>query len=183
MYHHGQGMDVNYKKAIEWYEKAAEQGNAAAQNNLGLIYTHGNGVDVNYQKAIEWYEKAAEQGNAQAEFNLGSIYQHGHGVDQSDSMAMRWYAKADSQGHEGAKAEMRAIVISRRAANEHAGLLRFEVGQRVLASVGTWKPGRILKQWYCQPGWENAVPYQIKLDDGGRIFAPADNDNCLRLLP
>ena len=29
---------MNYKKAIEWYEKAAEQGHAEAQFNLGLMY-------------------------------------------------------------------------------------------------------------------------------------------------
>ena len=28
MYDHGHGVDVNYKKAIEWFEKAAEQGHA-----------------------------------------------------------------------------------------------------------------------------------------------------------
>ena len=49
---------MNYKKAIEWYEKAAEQGHADAQYNLGGIY--GQGVDVNYKKAMV-YEKAAEQ--------------------------------------------------------------------------------------------------------------------------
>ena len=65
MYQHGRGVDVNYKKAIEWYEKAAEQGDADAQYNLGVMYDHGQGVDVNYKKAIEWYEKAAEQGHAE----------------------------------------------------------------------------------------------------------------------
>ena len=64
MYDHGQGVDVNYKKAIEWYEKAAEQGT----QRLSIIWVsctdHGHGVDVNYKKAIEWYEKAAEQGHA-----------------------------------------------------------------------------------------------------------------------
>ena len=54
-------MDVNYKKAIEWYKNAAEQGHANAQCNLGVMYYNGRGVDVNYKKAIEWYEKAAEQ--------------------------------------------------------------------------------------------------------------------------
>ena len=38
MYRDGHGVDVNYKKAIEWYEKAAEQGLAKAQHNLGIMY-------------------------------------------------------------------------------------------------------------------------------------------------
>ena len=62
MYYHGHGVDVNYKKAIEWYEKAAEQGDAQAQYNLGSMYYNGQGVDVNYKKAFEWFEKAAKQG-------------------------------------------------------------------------------------------------------------------------
>ena len=73
MYDQGHGVDVNYKKAIEWYEKAAEQGHADAQYNLGVMYGHGEGVDVNYKKAIEWFEKAAEQGHANAQCNLGII--------------------------------------------------------------------------------------------------------------
>ena len=47
MYYHGQGVNVNYKKAIEWLEKAAEQGHADAQYNLGIMYDNGQGVDVN----------------------------------------------------------------------------------------------------------------------------------------
>ena len=76
----GWGVDVNYKKAFEWYEKAAEQGSNKAQNNLGIMYQHGLGVDVNYKKAIEWYEKAAEQGYADAQYNLALMYRHGQGV-------------------------------------------------------------------------------------------------------
>ena len=53
---------MNYKKAFEWYKKAAKQGFAKAQYNLGIMYQNGQGVDVNYKKAFEWYEKAAEQG-------------------------------------------------------------------------------------------------------------------------
>ena len=47
---------------MEWYGKAAEQGNAKAQYNLGLRYENGQGVAQDYGKAVEWYTKAAEQG-------------------------------------------------------------------------------------------------------------------------
>ena len=74
MYDQGQGVDVNYKKAIEWYEKAAKQGHAGAQYNLGAMYDEGKGVDGNYKKAIEWYEKAAKQGHIRLSINLGVMY-------------------------------------------------------------------------------------------------------------
>ena len=38
MYSDGEGVEQNYFKAYEWYEKAANQGYALAQNNLGLMY-------------------------------------------------------------------------------------------------------------------------------------------------
>ena len=56
----------NYEKAIEWYFKAAEQGNARAQYRLGRMYKEGNGLEQNYVKAAELYHNAAEQGYKRA---------------------------------------------------------------------------------------------------------------------
>ena len=60
MYYLGKGIEKNYKKAFEWYEKVASQGFADAQYNLGNMYYYGEGVEKDSKKAIEWYEKAAE---------------------------------------------------------------------------------------------------------------------------
>ncbi|MCC8129693.1 MAG: sel1 repeat family protein, partial [Clostridiales bacterium] len=49
-------------KAAQWYEKAAQQGNAPAQYNLGACYYNGEGVARNRTKAKEWFQKAAAQG-------------------------------------------------------------------------------------------------------------------------
>ena len=106
MYDNGHGVDVNYKKAIEWYEKAAKQGLAEAQCNLGGMYENGDGVDVNYKKAIEWYEKAAEQGHTDAQYNLGGMYYHGEGVDVNYKKAIEWYEKAAEQGHADAQCNL-----------------------------------------------------------------------------
>jgi TPR repeat protein len=47
---------------VEWYLRAAEQGDTAAQNMLAQKYEDGNGVNQDYEKAVEWYRKAAVQG-------------------------------------------------------------------------------------------------------------------------
>ena len=60
-----------YKKAIEWYEKAAIQGYASAQSNLGAMYQNGQGVKQDYLKAKEWFEKAAAQGHVEAQNDIG----------------------------------------------------------------------------------------------------------------
>ena len=70
MYQYGYGVSQDYSKAVEWYTKAAEQGNATAQCNLGYMYQYGYGVSQDYSKAVEWYTKAAEQGNESAEREL-----------------------------------------------------------------------------------------------------------------
>jgi TPR repeat protein len=53
----------DYSKALDWFGKAADQGDAFAQNGLGVMYTNGLGVEKNYVQALAWYRKAADQGN------------------------------------------------------------------------------------------------------------------------
>ena len=44
--------------------KAAEQGDAAGQNRLGLMYDEGRSVAHHDVEAVKWFRKAAEQGDA-----------------------------------------------------------------------------------------------------------------------
>ena len=57
-------MAQDYAKAREWYEKAADKGDADAMADLGVLYANGQGVAQDYAKAREWYEKAADKGDA-----------------------------------------------------------------------------------------------------------------------
>ena len=65
--------------AVERVRKAADQGDAGAQNNLGLMHQVGHGVPRDYAEALKWYRLAAEQGAATAQTALGLMYQCGHG--------------------------------------------------------------------------------------------------------
>ena len=47
----GNGVEINYKKAMKWLKKAANQGNAVAMHNLGVLYYHGLGTSVDMPKA------------------------------------------------------------------------------------------------------------------------------------
>ena len=94
-----EGILQDYAKARQWYEKAAAQGYAEAQYNLGVMYNNGKGVRQDYVKARKWYEKAAAQGVAEAQFNLGILYYNGRGVRQDYVKARQWYEKAAAQGY------------------------------------------------------------------------------------
>ena len=58
----------------------AEQGDAVAQFNLGVMYGRGEGVPEDDAEAVKWYRKAAEQGLASTQFELGVMYYMGEGV-------------------------------------------------------------------------------------------------------
>ncbi|HCX59940.1 MAG TPA: sel1 repeat family protein, partial [Candidatus Cloacimonas sp.] len=69
-YANGEGVVKNYKQAVYWYEKAANQGHADAQNNLGVCYEFGKGVVQNYQTAYFWYLLASANGIEKAKDNM-----------------------------------------------------------------------------------------------------------------
>lgn len=53
------GPPQDYTEAAKWFHKAAEQENAMAQFNLGLLYENGRGVPQDYVQAHMWYNLAA----------------------------------------------------------------------------------------------------------------------------
>lgn len=81
----------------------AKQGDADAQNGIGIMYEKGNGVDENHEKAAYWYEKSAELGDAVAQFNIGVMYDVGSGVAKSRKKAIYWYKKSAEQGYAAAQ--------------------------------------------------------------------------------
>jgi TPR repeat protein len=95
--------------AVSWYRKAAEQGIADAQVNLGNMYASGQGVPQDYAAAVSWYRKAAEQGYAGAQYNLGQMYRKGQGVPQDYVTAHMWFNLAAAAGDDRA-AEVRDVI-------------------------------------------------------------------------
>jgi len=54
IYANGNGVLKDYKKAINWYKKAAKNGDTRTQFNLGFIYHKGSGVERDEKKAVYW---------------------------------------------------------------------------------------------------------------------------------
>lgn len=81
-------------KAVEFYRKAATEGNAAAMNSLGVCYGSGRGVEKDPAQALQWYKEAANKEYANAMLNLGLAYQNGWGTQPDNTQAFRWYDQA-----------------------------------------------------------------------------------------
>ncbi|OCG39561.1 hypothetical protein A9G28_09250 [Gilliamella sp. Fer1-1] len=77
---YGQGVEPDLQKAIEWYQKAANQGHALAQTNLAYFYLFGIGVDKNENHAFTLYEQAANQQFVPAIRTLAFMYMQGLGT-------------------------------------------------------------------------------------------------------
>jgi len=83
------------EKAVEWYRKAAEQGFAPAQCDLGLRYLKGEGgVSRNLDEGFQLFEKAAEQKYPLAYMYLYSCYTNGHGTRVNRDIGDSYFEKA-----------------------------------------------------------------------------------------
>lgn len=89
--------------AIAELRRAAEQGDAKAQLNLGMMYYFGKVVPQDYSKTIQWFRRAADQGFAMAQLNLGGMYYKGQGVPQDYVAAHMFFNLAAANGYEDAR--------------------------------------------------------------------------------
>jgi hypothetical protein len=127
-YYKGYGVSQDYKKAKEWFKKSANQGNAKAQNYLGLIYQNQLGLEINDTGNIkdeslltdtitqfrledinisnehigiakEYFEKSVSQNNAEAQFNLACLYYKGSWLAKDYKKSFELFEKAAEQGN------------------------------------------------------------------------------------
>jgi TPR repeat protein len=87
-----------FEKAHLLWLLAAENGSAAALNNLGLMSLNGQGVAQDDKEAAKWFLRAAEQGQVNAQTSLGLMYLNGQGVPQDYEQAVKWFRLAAEQG-------------------------------------------------------------------------------------
>jgi TPR repeat protein len=101
-----------------WYKKAAEQGFALAQLELGEICLTGRGLPKNDAESIKWFRKAAEQGVISAQMEVGTAYSTGwSGYPKDDVQAYFWLYLAESRS-----ASIAASHPSSEIADTSAGL-------------------------------------------------------------
>ena len=92
------GISKDHEEAMKWFWKAAEQGDADGQHNVGLEF-FGNG---DYNEAFKWFEKSAAQGNAGALLFLGVCYLEGKGVKQNESIGYDYIKQSAELGNPNA---------------------------------------------------------------------------------
>lgn len=92
----------DYNKAVEWYKKAADQGEPNALVLLGLDmerqYAESDGDDRWLVQALDYYEKAAEKDHPYGLYFLGRFYRDGRVVELDEAKAFQYFKKAEARG-------------------------------------------------------------------------------------
>ncbi len=149
-----ESVEKDDKQAVVYYQKAADQGSALAQNSLGWCYEYGIGVIKDEKLAVTYYQKAADQGQPHAQNNLGRCYQNGIGVVKDEKQAVIYYQKAADQGHATAqnwlgwfyekgigiaKDEKEAIKYYQKAADQGEAYAQYNLGRCYQNGIGMVK--------------------------------------------
>jgi TPR repeat protein len=177
MYQQGDGVPHDDSEAAKWFRKAADQGDADAQVNLGGLYQVGRGVPRDDAEGVRWFRLAAEKGNAAAQHNLGLAYEHGGSVDRNFSEAARWYILAAEQGFAASQYRLGLIFQNGQGTpkdlREAARWLQKAAGQgNVDAAFSLAEALRSLHrdmeavQWYRVAGEKGHVQAQLALGQG-----------------
>ena len=118
----------DYQTAFILWLPLAEQGDAGAQFNLGVMYEDGLGVKQDDVEAVKWYRQAAEQGNANAQANLGSAYSAGRIVRQDYTEAVKWFKKAAENGSVDGQFKLGLVYLIGRGIQEDRTLAKEWLG-------------------------------------------------------
>jgi TPR repeat protein len=109
-YRHGDGCASSLKRAIKYYEMAAELGQADAMTSLGKIcFEELDPPD--WPRAIALYKAAAARGEEHAMYNLALCYRDGEGVRRNPASALRYLKRAADAGHPQAMAQLALAIL------------------------------------------------------------------------
>ena len=130
-YHEGKGVMMDPQKALYWYRKASEQGDAYADYYIANLYdltlhdekeamkwyekaakagvseaihdlAYTYAIHYDYEKAVYWYRKGVEIANPKSINNLAMFYSYGIYVEKDIAYAVELYQKAIALGNSDA---------------------------------------------------------------------------------
>ncbi len=168
----------DYAAAHREWLPLAQQGDADAQNGLGVMYASGEGVPEDDRETVKLIRRAAEQGNATAQNILGWMYSGGRGVPEDDREAVKWFRRAAEQGDaraqfslglmydngEGVPEDDReAVKWFRRAAEQGDARAQFNLGVMYANGEGAPEDDREAVKWFRRAAEQGITSAQFNL--------------------
>ena len=178
MFYAGTDVDQDYKTALKWYIKAAEQGDSVHQYYLGNKYETTQG-HIDLTKALRWYQKATDQDHTNAQLSLKSLekkitnadtqyaiarmYSNGKDVAKDDKKAFMWHQKAANQNHANSQSSLgymydtgkgveqsydQALKWYTKAANQGNAIAQSNLAEKYEKGQGTKQDYKQAAKWY-----------------------------------
>jgi TPR repeat protein len=94
------------REAFDFFQKAAEQGDARSMAEIGLMLSNGDGVPRDLAAAAGWLKKSADAGFAEGMMLYAECLLLGKGVPEDPAGAAEWYSKAAALGNIPAKVQL-----------------------------------------------------------------------------
>lgn len=89
------------KLALEYYQMAADQGDADGAYGLAKLYASGEAAEKDLEKAVKWYQEAAQKDHLMALEVLATAYLKGElGLQPDESRARGLLQRAAELGHQ-----------------------------------------------------------------------------------
>ncbi|OCP35531.1 tetratricopeptide repeat protein [Ensifer sp. LC163] len=153
------GADGDYGIAADYYRRAAEKGDAPAQDMLSWMLLEGEIMTPDPAEARRWAERAAEAGIASSMTRLGMLYHNASGVERNPEKAVHWWRRGAMAGDADAQAMLGAAC--------HLGAGTARDGVAALAwLIRATTGGSALAQPFIGPVRENLSPVEISLAEG-----------------
>src|SRR5258706_13860729 len=68
--------ELSAERIAQW-RKAAEKGDAKAEQNLAVVLFNGRGVEQDTEAGLKWFRKAAEQGHLPSQVRFAQLSRDG----------------------------------------------------------------------------------------------------------
>lgn len=169
MYQFGEGVEENFAKAAEWYQKAANNGNAAAMRALGAMYSRGEGVEQDAGQSAYWSLQAAKLGDVIAMHNIGYCYRHGEGVEQDYVAALAWYMRAADCGEEDSMEEIGDIYYFGNGVERDYSVAK-EWYEKAIAAGNETPLMPLGTIYYYNDDYEKAMELYLQADKDGNEY-------------
>ncbi|MBA9859633.1 tetratricopeptide repeat protein [Ralstonia insidiosa] len=176
----------DYSTAMALWRPLAEEGNAAAQTGMGILYENGREVVKSEAQAVAWYQKAAAQGDAEAEYRLGQRYVQGplstssfprdvprgltlmkKAADQGHVRSMEAIAEYYRNGLFGVRKDaVEATAWHRRAAELGYALAEERLGNAYEFGQGVDQDSALAEEWY-----QRSTKHYLKDAEEGDVSA------------
>jgi TPR repeat protein len=165
----------------------AQNGQAAAQHEMGTRSLEGRNMPRDASQALDWFRKSAEQNYATAQYRLGTLFEKGISVTADNKEAALWYGRAAEAGHVRAMHNLGVLLADGlegkpdyagagrlfRKAAEH-GLRDSQYNLAVLHARGLGVENNLIEayKWYSLAGKQGDADAELKRDEIAQRLQP-----------